>query len=242
MQSMRRRSTVRLGLWGTLLAAAGGAIAPAMADEPGRGYTSSFEVGYLEFIIDHHFAALRMTELAAGTDLTRVAAISPTEGTSPSPSTAAVSAKATLDEVKSMARRNNRMQREEILTAQSYLHDWYGIDYQPRVRSMNREQIALLEKAAAGASFDHLYMEVLSRHHFTALEPSSRCQVASEISHDALHRYCSGIVHSQINDIQDMRELLCKKFNVCDYQPTVGLKGRHTGDGHPNTPVADDPS
>jgi len=72
-------------------------------------------------------------------------------------------------------------------------------------------------------------MEVFSRHHFTALEPSARCQVASEITHMALTRYCSGVVHAQISDIQDMREMLCDNFNVCDYQPTVGLKGRHSG-------------
>jgi hypothetical protein len=134
-----------------------------------------------------------------------------------------------MDELKSMARRNNRTQREEILTAKKWLHDWYGIDYHPRVRSMNQAQIDLLEKAQPGSSFDHLYMEVLSRHHFTALAPSTACQVESELTHDQLIRYCSGIVHSQINDIQDMRHMLCDEFSICDYQPTVGLKGRHSG-------------
>ena len=66
------------------------------------------------------------------------------------------------------------MQREEILAALGFLRDWYGVSYQPHVRSMNQAQIALLEKAAPGASFDHLFMEVFSRHHFTALGPSSR--------------------------------------------------------------------
>lgn len=201
----------------------------AHADQPGRGLTGPFEVHYLKFIIDHHYAALRMTELAAGTDVTREAVISPMEGTSPTPSSAATQPKAVSPEIKSMARRNNRMQREEILRAQSFLKDWYGIDYQPRVRPMNRAQIALLEESPAGDAFDHLYMEVFSRHHFTALDPSARCQVASEITHPELQRYCSGIVHAQIRDIQDMRQMLCDNFNVCDYQPTVGLKGRHSG-------------
>lgn len=199
------------------------------ADEPGRGLTAAFEQNYLEFIIDHHYSALRMTEIAAGTDLQRDAALSPTEGTSPTPNTVAVQGKAHSDDIKSMARRNNRMQREEILTALGFLHDWYGIDYKPHVRVTNQAQIALLEKAQPGASFDHLFMEVFSRHHFTALGPSSQCQIASEITHTALQRYCSGIVHSQINDIQDMREMLCARFSVCDYQPLVGLKGRHSG-------------
>jgi len=76
-------------------------------------------------------------------------------------------------------------------------------------------------------------MEVLSRHHFTALAPSTACQVAVDVKHQPLIRYCSGIVHSQISDIQDMREMLCKNFAVCDYQSIVGLKGRHSGsEGH----------
>jgi uncharacterized protein (DUF305 family) len=204
-------------------------LGPAQADEPGRGLTAHFEQDYLKFIIDHHYAALRMTELAAGTDLQREAAISPTEGTSPTPSKASTQPKALSNDIKSMARSANRMQREEILTARQFLQQWYGINYQPHVRGMNQAQIALLERAPTGASFDHLFMEVFSRHHYTALGPSTQCEVASEITHDRLHRYCSGIVHMQINDIQNMREMLCDQFNVCDYQPLVGLKGRHSG-------------
>jgi len=228
MKYTTHRKLARLGFVAAALVSVA-MLATAHADQPGRGLTASFEVKYLKFIIDHHYSALRMTELAAGTDVTRDAAISPTEGTSPTPSGAATQPKAVSPEIQSMARRNNRMQREEILRAQSFLKNWYGIDYQPHIRAMNQAQIALLEKAPAGESFDHLYMEVFSRHHFTALGPSARCQVASDITHVELHRYCSGIVHAQINDIQDMRQMLCDNFNVCDYQPTVGLKGRHSG-------------
>lgn len=219
-------------------AAAIGAMAssPARAEEPGRGLTAHFEIAYLKFISDHHFSALRMTELAAGTDTTRDAAISPMEGTSPTPDKSPVQAKALSEELKSLARRNNRMQREEILAALGFLRDWYGVEYRPRIDRRGQAQIALLEQAPAGAEFDHLFMEVLSRHHFLALEPSTRCQVAREIRHEMLQRYCSGIVHSQINDISDMREMLCRDFQICDYQPLVGLKGRHSGgDGQAHT-------
>lgn len=199
------------------------------AEDPGVGLTASFEVSYLKSIADHHLSALRMTELAAGTDTTRDPAISPTEGTSPTPERQPVQAKAVSEELKSLARRNNRMQREEILTALKFLRDWYGIEYSPRIDKRGQAQIALLEQAPAGAEFDHLFMEVLSRHHFLALEPSVRCQVARELEHHMLGRYCGSIVHSQINDISDMREMLCRDFSICDYQPLVGLKGRHSG-------------
>jgi uncharacterized protein (DUF305 family) len=208
-------------------------ISSALGEEPGRGLTARFEIAYLKMIADHHLSALRMTELAAGTDAMRDPAISPEEGTSPTPNSVAVQAKAHSPELKSLARRNNRMQREEILTALGFLRDWYGVQYQPRIDRRGQAQIALLEQAPAGADFDHLFMEVLSRHHYLALVPSTQCQVSIDLDHHMLQRYCSGIVHSQINDISDMREMLCRDFSICDYQPLVGLKGRHSGsEGH----------
>ncbi|MCP9496916.1 MAG: DUF305 domain-containing protein [Pyrinomonadaceae bacterium MAG19_C2-C3] len=200
------------------------------ADEPGRGLTRQFEINYLKFIADHHFAALRMTELAAGTDHVRDDEISPAEGTSPSPNTQPTPAKATLDMIKSLARRANRTQREEILTAQRFLREWYGINYQPRISPINRVRIEILERAQAGDEFNHFFLEVFSRHHYTALTSSLDCQVASELRHDALERYCRGIVNGQLNQIAEMRNILCDRYQICDYQPLRGIKGRHSGD------------
>jgi uncharacterized protein (DUF305 family) len=221
--------SIKNGRMVAALAIGGFAFHFAQAGEPGRGLTAHFEIAYLKSIANHHLSALRMTELAAGTDVTRDPPISPMEGTSPTPDTAPMQAKALSDPLKSLARRNNRMQREEILTALRLLREWYGIEYRPRIDRRGRAQIALLEQAPSGAEFDHLFMEVLSRHHFLALEPSSKCQVARELEHHELQRYCSNIVHAQINDISDMREMLCRDFSICDYQPLVGLKGRHSG-------------
>jgi len=111
---------------------------PTRADEPGRGITAQFEINYLKFFADHHFAALRMTELAAGTDLTRDAEISPNEGNSPTPNEPMTPAKATINDIKSLARRTNRVQREEILEAQKYLREWYKIEYQPHSHTGSR--------------------------------------------------------------------------------------------------------
>jgi uncharacterized protein (DUF305 family) len=204
-------------------------VIPVLADEPGRGLTAQFEINYLKFIIDHHYSALRITELATGTDPARDAAISPSEGTSPSPTFPASAAKATLDEIRSLARRANRMQREEILEAQAFLRDWYKIEYQPQIRPMNRRQIELLEHTPAGEQFNHYWLETFSRHHYLATTRTLECLVSSELRHKALERYCRGILNGQLSEIDAMRELLCRNFNICDYQPLTGLKGRHTG-------------
>lgn len=216
----------------TCIVALGLFAAPSVvkADAPGRGLTAPFEVKFLKFTLDHHFAALRMTELAAGTDATRDPAITPSEGTSSTPGFAQTPAKATLDEIRSLARRNNRMQREEILTAQRFLREWYGIEYQPRLSPVNQARIEILEQAQAGDQFNHLFLELFSRHHFLITVRSVKCLTSSELTHDDLERYCRGILEGQLNDIADMRTLLCRNFNICDYQPLRGIKGVHSSD------------
>ena len=241
VQELRGRAAVRMLISATLTLAT--VATSAVADQPGRGLVSVVEQQYLKFIIDHHYSALRITELAAGTDVMRDAALDPAEGTSPTPGTSVVSAKAHSADLRSMARRENRTQREEIQEARGFLKNWYGVDYEPRLRSMGKAQIALLEKTPGGEQFDHLYMEVLARHHYAAIVPSTACQVSADVEHEPLRRYCSGVVHMQISEIDTLREMLCDRFSVCDYLPLVGIKGRHSGrDGEQLVDVpADEP-
>lgn len=217
------------------------AFAPlaARADGPGAGITADFEVDFLRMMIDHHYSALRMTELAAGTDIQRNEQIGAPEGTSPTPGFAATPAKATLDDLKSLARRNNRMQREEILSFQGMLRDWYGIEYQPKLRTDGRQMVALLEQARPGAEFNHLFLEVFSRHHFTMLQPASACVTGSDLKHEELRRDCRAMWIAQTADIEMMRDELKKHFGIVDYQPfrmhevmndrPSSPRGRHSG-------------
>lgn len=163
------------------------------ADEPGRGLTRDFEINYLKFAINHHFTALRLTELAAGTDRSRDTAIRPTEGTAQTPGFAAVAAKATLDEIKNLARRNNRTQREEILVAQRFLREWYGIEYEPQIAPVNRARIDLLEQAQPGNDFNVKFLQVFSRHHFIIATRSLEAVVSRDLEHQQLDRYARSI-------------------------------------------------
>lgn len=187
----------------------------ALADGPGHGLTARFEVEFMQMTIDHHFAALRMTELAAGTDMQRNPEISASEGTSPTTGFAASPAKATLDVLKSMARRNNRMQREEIMTLQGFLKDdWYGIQYPPHLRDHSKAMIAILEPTRPGADFNHLFYETFSRHHYTLMEPVNGRMTRTDLAHHDLRRECQGMWYSQIADIDMMRRELKKHFNI----------------------------
>ncbi|EKS72716.1 putative lipoprotein [Burkholderia sp. SJ98] len=210
----------------------------AFADGPGRGITANFEVPLMEMIIDHHYSALRMTELAAGTDVRRTGNLSPGEGTSPSPGFPPSQAKASIDEVKSNARMENRAQREQILQLQSLLRDWYGINYQPQIRSEQQAAIGMLEHAQPGKAFDRAYLEVFSHHHYQLFKPLNGCMTGVDRRHHELIRLCNEMWHAQTSAVDEMRELLAKNFGIADYQPfsdasplqTEGgsLRGQHS--------------
>lgn len=199
-----------------------GTAVTTIADTPGRGRTAAFEINYLRFIINHHFSALRMSELAAGTDAVRDAATTPAEGTAPTEGFPTTPSKSRLDEIKSMARMANRMQREEIGMAQQMLREWYNVEHRPVVTPEGQRLIDAVEAAASGRTFDQAFLMNFSRHHYMALQPSLDCQIHRELEHDKLDRYCRGIVHAQVNEIIEMRMMLCREFSLCDYQPSQG--------------------
>ena len=116
------------------------------------------------------------------------------------------------------------MQREEISTLQRFLRDWYGIDYQPRVREPNFAMIANLERAQPGAKFNQTFYETFSRHHYALMEPVNACMTGSDLLHHELRQECRMMWHSQIADIEMMRNELKKHFGVGDYQPFRGLE------------------
>lgn len=194
-------------------------VGGAAAQNATGGKTEQFEIDYLRFIIDHHFSALRITELAAGTDAQRNAEVTPNEGTASTPGFEHVRAKARLDELKSMARKDNRMQREEIMDAQRMLREWYGIDHKPALRPSGKRMIEMMEAAAPGEEFDRRFIEMLSQHHSMAIMPSTACQVNRKLEHQELGVYCRSVAESQIADVKQLRMLGCEKYGMCDLVP-----------------------
>jgi uncharacterized protein (DUF305 family) len=184
-----------------------------------QGDTQSFEINFMKMVIDHHFAALRMTELAAGTDVQRDAHIGANEGTAPTEGFAATAAKATLDDLKSMARKDNRAQREEILTLQGFLKDWYGVFHRPRVRPDGQEMMDMLDAARPGAEFNRMFFEQMSRHHYSLMAPVNACMAGTDLEHYDLRRECLGMWQAQMLEVDHMRVELKKHFGIEDYRP-----------------------
>lgn len=169
------------------------------------------EVNYLEFTIDHHFSALRLTELAAGTSV--VGSSSGFAGSTETfPSTAG---KGTDPVVLSVATTANAAQRREILQAQGFLETYYGISgYQPFVLPMNQPQIATLDQAAPGDPFNIAFLQTFSEHHAELLQPSLTCE--SQAPHADVRAYCTKIHDAQVRQINEMQTELRNRYGISD--------------------------
>lgn len=108
------------------------------------------------------------------------------------------------------------------------LREWYGVTHELSLTDDALQAIAQLEEAEAGKDFDIEFMKIFSRHHFMIVQAATECLVASELRHHELRRLCRGIIVNQVNDIDEMRQLLCEQYGICDYQPLEGMEGRHS--------------
>ena len=166
------------------------------------------EVQYLTFTIDHHFSALRMTELAAGTST-----VGSSSNYAGSPDAFPSSpAKATNPVALSISMRANMGQRREILEAQGFLQTFYGISHVPILASYLAPPVAFVDQATAGDPFNIAFLEAFSGHHATLVPPSQACVTAAV--HVEVQAYCAGIVANQTMQISQMRAELATTYGI----------------------------
>ena len=133
------------------------------------------EVQYLTFTIDHHYSALRITELAAGT-----AAVGSSSNYAGSPNVfPSTPAKATDPVALQIATMANMGQRREIVEAQGFLQTYYGIAYAPSLQPYLAPPVAFVDQATAGDPFNIAFLEAFSGHHATLVPPSQACTTAA---------------------------------------------------------------
>ncbi|MGE3740769.1 MAG: DUF305 domain-containing protein [Geminicoccaceae bacterium] len=211
-------------------------VAPlsALADQPPRP-DRSVRVELLKLSIDHHCTAMRMTELLAGTDPKRDAAIPPTEGTAPTHGFGATQVDASLNDLRPLMRRDNRMQREEIVTLQTCLREWYGIAYEPQLWPDGAELIRRLAQSGRGDAFEHVFLETFHRYHRTLLRPLDGCLTGSDPAHHDLRRLCSQMWHGQTADIEEMRQELERHFAIADFWSLPDAQPLGSMDGPPRS-------
>lgn len=166
------------------------------------------EVQYLTFTIDHHYSALRITELAAGT-----AAVGSSSNYAGSPNVfPSTPAKATNQVALSVATMANMGQRMEIIEAQGFLQTYYGIEYTPSLQPYLAPPVSFVEEAAAGDDFNVAFLQAFSGHHATLVPPSQTCSTAAPNAD--VQAYCAGIVANQTRQISQMRTELAAAYGI----------------------------
>ena len=165
--------------------AAGSASAKADDPAPNKA-TAKFEITFMEGMIDHHFMAVQMANICLQ--------------------------KAVHEELRTLCQNIANTQSQEIATMQSWLQDWYGISYQPQMKTGD---MRVLEKLSSlsGAEFEIEFMQMMIEHHLAAIREASKC--VERAYHEALRDLCEGIIVTQAAEIEQMRTWLCQWYGIC---------------------------
>lgn len=168
------------------LVIAGLAVVPALADAPAPDRsTARFEVKFMEDMIDHHHMAVMMAELCL-TRATEHAAL------------------------RDMCQNIIMTQMQEIEEMQTWLKQWYGVDYEPMMSGMGSMQ--RLERLT-GAEFEIAFMLMMIRHHEGAIREANKC--LDRAYHGELEGLCQNIIATQSAEIQQMQTWLCDWYAIC---------------------------
>ena len=145
-----------------------------------------FEVPYMEYTIDHHAMGVMMASLCLD--------------------------KAFHAELLELCQRSLENQQEEIALLQSWLEEWYGVSYEPRMQPGDER---MMEKLAALSpeEFEMEFLEMFSRHHWIIIHRS--ISVARDAIHEPLEEMARNIVTNQYADVERMRTWLCEWYGKC---------------------------
>ena len=165
------------------------AHASAPAPSPAQEH---YEIDFLSDMIDHHSMAIQMATTCE--------------------------TNATHPELRDLCSDIRTSQQQEITLMQMWLADWYGVNYQPQMKSGAMRHI---EKMAAlsGAEYEIEFMQTMIRHHKGAIREASHC--LDRAYHDDLVELCEAIIEVQLMEIQLMQDWLCDWYGICKRQETT---------------------
>ena len=162
-------------------------FAPVHADGPAPNRrTARFEIDFMKTMIDHHNMAVEMAELCLD--------------------------RAIHDELESMCEEVIAAQTAEIDDMQSWLDDWYGISYEPRMSETDRRQLRALAKLRR-KKFEIEFMQMMIEHHSVAIEEAEEC--VDRAFHEELDELCHNIIETQSAEIDLLEGWLCDWYRIC---------------------------
>jgi len=166
---------------GLLLSALFAAPSAASAPAPDRA-TQEFEIKFMERTIEHHLLGIEMAELCVE------------KATDPPPAGDAT----LVDTCQTII----ADQSAEVEQLQTWLRDWYGIEFQPKLPGGTLNQLEML----AGEDFDVAVSEMFIEHHLRQIKLSTRCLLRAE--HRELQQFCQHTIDVQSADIVTFETIL----------------------------------
>ena len=186
MNKLFYRSIVML-----VLAAMFAAVAtPVLADAPAPDkQTAKFEIKFMEGMMDHHAMAVMMAEMCT------MQAVHP--------------------ELIALCQNIIASQSAEIEVMQTWLQDWYGISYEPKMHMGEMEGHMNMDPA----QFERWFMKRMISHHAKAIKEAEDC--LEEAYHGELISLCQNMIVMQTQEINMMQAWLCEWYGVCSYRKNL---------------------
>jgi uncharacterized protein (DUF305 family) len=183
---MRLNTNIRISCVLLLLASLLSFSLQAGAPAPTRAQRT-YEVKFLENMIDHHAMAVMTGELCEE--------------------------KAVHQELRDLCTSIVEAQQSEIELMQGWLSDWYGISYEPQMSRRGERMVDRLSELS-GAEFEIAFMEMMIKHHEKAVKEGTKCE--RRAFHAELKQLCHSIIQSQSAEIADMEQWLCEWYGECN--------------------------
>ena len=146
-----------------------------------------FEIRFLTEMIDHHYGAVKLSELCAGRTV-----------------------HAELQEMCDSIKTN---QTQEIEMMRSWLREWYGQDHAPELDRRTQKQIEYLS-SRTGAEFEKAFMAIMIRHHSMAAHMAVDC--LNEAYHPEMLNMCAMMLGMQGDEIAQLRIWLQQWYGIND--------------------------
>lgn len=178
----RRAFAIMCSTGALLLASAGFAAGPAPERDQRR-----FEINFLESMIDHHYSAIKMSELCKGRTL--------------------------HVELQAMCDNIIASQSAEIEKMRGWLRSWYGQDEEPSLTPQARRTVARLSRLTGG-EFEKAYMMTMIEHHSMALKMGIDC--LNKAYHPEMLNMCAKMIAMQGDEILQLRLWLMQWYGIND--------------------------
>jgi uncharacterized protein (DUF305 family) len=119
--------------------------------------------------------------------------------------------KATLGDLKSLCQQVIATQQQQIQTMQSWLSDWYGINYTP---TSNKFSDNVLNQLAGlnGDDFNIAFMKSLTSHHWGAIELGG--EIIDRAYHNEFVNLATDVVTNQVDEINQLRSMLKNEYGI----------------------------